>query len=185
MCVFVCTQTWYLGADLTPGSTPDATPLQLVPNPAANGVAASTDEALQVQVVRLTPLTTFTYTSGMSYTQTITINSASVQLRCAHAGFFLATRCRQRPDRGPHVVQQRRTAVAAPFLSFFLHRIALLTKCCLPAAHSAVSGTPPPLPQPIDDPHEDDLCYGENSRVRQQIIDRRQNATAAGGGGAV
>eukprot|EP01046_Picozoa_sp_COSAG06_P091869 COSAG06_NODE_38133_length_427_cov_0.506098_2_plen_38_part_01 len=38
MCVFVCTQTWYLGADLTPGSTPDATPLQLVPNPAANGV---------------------------------------------------------------------------------------------------------------------------------------------------
>ena len=68
-------KTWYLGSDLTPGNSPDTTPLKLVPNP------GSGDGTLQVQVFRLTPLTTFTYTSGMTYTQTITIKDASVVLR--------------------------------------------------------------------------------------------------------
>lgn len=68
-------QTWYLGSDLTSGNNPDTTPLKLVPNP------GSEEGILQVQVFRLTPLTTFTYTSGMTYTQTITINDASVELR--------------------------------------------------------------------------------------------------------
>lgn len=70
-------KTWYLGFDLEPGNSPDTTPLKLVPNPAQSGA----DEALQVQVIRLTPLTTFSYTTGMTYSQTITINDASIALR--------------------------------------------------------------------------------------------------------
>lgn len=73
-------KTWHLGFDLAPGKDPDTTPLKLVPNPATPSQASAGD-ALQVQVIRLTPLTTFRYTSGMTHSQTITINHASVALR--------------------------------------------------------------------------------------------------------
>lgn len=104
---------------MTPGGAPDTTPIKLVPNPAPAGLSSAADDAadaLQVQVVRLTPLTTAQYQRGQSYSQTITINSATVQLRAA-------------------------------------------------------SGADPPLPTPIKDSHDDDLCYGENSRMHKRIID--------------
>jgi hypothetical protein len=82
--------TWYLGMEMTPGGAPDTTPLKLVPNPAPPGAGSNRSsaaddpaDALQVQVVRLTPLTTANYQMGMSFSQTVTINSATVQLRAA------------------------------------------------------------------------------------------------------